>query len=55
MDSVDRPFVTESAEGKPRHRLSFDRRRDTWQLDTDRDGDGRYDNRQAFHASGASW
>ena len=49
------PLVTEPAIGQPRHRLSFDRRRETWFLDVDRDGDGIYDNRQAFHTSGAAW
>jgi hypothetical protein len=54
MESIDRPFVIESAAGQAGHRLQFDRRRQTWILDTDRDGDGSYDSRQAFHASGAS-
>jgi hypothetical protein len=55
IDAVGRPFVTEPAPDQPRHRLSFDRRRETWFLDTDRDRDGRYDARRAFHASGANW
>ncbi len=55
VEAIDRPFVTESAGGQPGHRLQFDRRRQSWILDTDRDGDGRYDSRQAFHATGASW
>jgi hypothetical protein len=55
IESVGRPFVTEPAADQPRHRLSFDRRRETWFLDADRDRDGRYDSRRAFHASGASW
>ncbi len=55
MAAIDRPLVTEPAEGQPRHRLQFDRRRQAWLLETDRDGDGQYDSRQAFHASGARW
>jgi hypothetical protein len=49
------PLVTKPALGQPRHRLSFDRRRERWFLEVDRDGDGIYDSRQAFHASGAAW
>jgi hypothetical protein len=55
VQEIDRPFVAESAGGQPGHRLQFDERRQSWILDTDRDGDGRYDSRQAFHATGASW
>jgi hypothetical protein len=55
VEAIDRPFVAESAGGQAGHRLRFDQRRQSWILDTDRDGDGRYDSRQAFHATGASW
>jgi hypothetical protein len=55
VDAAGRPFVSEPAPGQPRHRLSYDRRQETWFLDTDRDHDGRFDSRKAFHASGASW
>jgi hypothetical protein len=55
LDSIDRPFVTEPERGRSAHRLSFDRRRQSWLLDTDRDGDGLFDSRQAFQASGAAW
>jgi hypothetical protein len=55
LESIDRPFVTAPARGKPAHRLSFDRHRQKWLLETDRDADGRFDSRQAFHASGAAW
>jgi hypothetical protein len=55
MEAIDRPFVTEPAGGQAGHRLQFDQRRQSWILDTDRDGDGRYDSRQAFQASGANW
>ncbi len=49
------PLVTEPAHGQPRHRLTFDRRHQTWFLDVDREGDGIYDSRRAFHASGTAW
>jgi hypothetical protein len=55
VEEIGRPLVSESAVGKPRHRLSFDRRRQAWFLDVDRDGDGHYDGRRAFHFSGAAW
>jgi hypothetical protein len=54
IEQIGGPLVTEPAAGRPRHRLSFDRHRETWLLDTDRDGDGRFDRRQAFHAAGAN-
>lgn len=55
MESIDRPFVIEAAPGQAGHRLQFDRRRQSWILDTDRDGDGRYDSTHWFQASGATW
>jgi hypothetical protein len=55
MESIDRPFVTEPAGGEPRHRIQYDRRRSSWLLETDRDGDGHYDSRQALRANGANW
>jgi hypothetical protein len=55
VDRIGRPLVTEPAAGEPRHRLMFDRRRATWYLDVDQEGDGRYDSRQRFQASGAAW
>lgn len=55
VDAIERPFVTAPARGQAVHRLSFDRQRQKWLLETDRDNDGRYDSRQAFHASGAVW
>ena len=52
----DRPAAGDrTCRGQPRHRLVFDRRRQAWYLDADRDGDGLYDSRQQFHASGAAW
>lgn len=55
FQAIDRPFVAESAGGQAGHRLQFNEKRQSWILDTDRDGDGRYDSRQAFTATGASW
>lgn len=55
VDAIGQPLVTESPPGQPRHRLFYDRRSRTWNLDTDRDGDGQFDSRRQFHASGAAW
>ncbi len=55
LNDIGRPLTTEPVAGKPRHRLSFDSRQQAWLLDTDRDNDGRYDERQLFHASGTAW
>jgi hypothetical protein len=55
IETIDRPFVTSPARGQPNHRLSFHRGRQKWLLESDRDNDGRYENRQAFHASGVGW
>ena len=55
VGAIGRPLVTEPEAGRPRHRLSLDRRREVWYLDTDRDGDGRYESRQRFQAAGAPW
>ncbi len=52
VGTVGRPFSTESAANQPRHRLSFDVRRQMWTLDSDRDQDGVYESRQRFTASG---
>lgn len=54
VQAIDRPFVTENADGRIKHRLQFDGANRSWLLDTDRDGDGRYDSRQKFQAMGAS-
>ena len=55
IGEVGRPLVTEANPGQPRYRLTFDRRREMWYLDSDRNGDGVYDDRQRFRASGANW
>ena len=55
MAALGRPLVTEPAAGLPRHRLYYHLRTRAWQLDTDTDGDGRYETRQRFHATGAGW
>jgi len=52
VSEIDRPFVTEPAGGRPGHRLQFDRRRQSWLLETDRDGDGRYETRHMYRATG---
>jgi hypothetical protein len=55
VEAIDRPLVTEPVPGRPRYRLIFDRRSEAWSLDVDREGDGVYDSRQAFSASGVAW
>jgi hypothetical protein len=55
MEAIDRPFVIDPAPGMAGHRLQFDRRRQTWTLDTDRDGDGSYDSTHVFQAVGTTW
>jgi hypothetical protein len=55
IGAIGRPLITEPAAGQPRHRLSLDRGREIWYFDTDRDGDGRYESRQLFQASGVAW
>jgi hypothetical protein len=53
-NQIGRPFVTEPAADKPRYRLSFDSRRQTWSLEIDRDNDGRYEGRKLFQSTGAA-
>jgi hypothetical protein len=55
VGEIGRPLTTEPARGKPRFRLAYDQRRETWVLDTDHDGNGQYDRRQQFHQSGSAW
>jgi hypothetical protein len=55
IGAVGRPFVTESAPGESRYRLSLDGRRRIWLLDTDRDGDGIFDSRKQFPEHAAAW
>ncbi len=55
VDAIGRPFTTEPVPGLPRHRLFYDGRRQAWYLDTDANGDGRYESRQRFHSTGAGW
>jgi hypothetical protein len=52
MESIDRPFVIEPEPGKAGHRLQYDRRKRSLILDTDRNGDGRYDSTRAFEVIG---
>jgi hypothetical protein len=53
VDKIGRPLSTDPEPGKPRFRLSFDRRRELWYLDADHNGDGKYDDRTQYHATGA--
>jgi hypothetical protein len=55
ISAIGRPLVTEPAAGLPRHRLYYHWREQAWYLDTDADGDGRYESRQRFPAAGAGW
>jgi hypothetical protein len=55
VGAIGRPFVSEPAPGEPQYRLSLDRRKRFWYLDTDRDGDGIFDTRHAFQASAGAW
>jgi len=55
ISAIGRPLVTEPAAGLARHRLYYHWREQSWYLDTDANGDGRYEARQRFHAAGAGW
>ncbi len=51
IGEIGRPLLTEPAPGQPRYRLSYQRRGQMWNLDADRDGDGRFDVRQQYSAA----
>ncbi|MEM6655111.1 MAG: hypothetical protein AAF596_04840 [Planctomycetota bacterium] len=53
IGSIGRPLYTERGPDGVRHRLVLDGRSSQWLLDTDADGDGRYDRRQRFPAESA--
>jgi hypothetical protein len=55
ISAIGRPLTTAPSPNQPRFRLSFDRQREGLLLEADRDGDGRYDSRRQFQASGAAW
>ena len=55
LTAIGRPLATEPVAGQPRHRLYYHRRDASWHLDSDTDGDGRYDTRQRFRATGSGW
>jgi len=55
MAAIGRPLVTEPVAGLPRHRLYYHLHERAWHLDTDTDGDGRYETRRRFHATGTGW
>jgi hypothetical protein len=52
IDAIGQPLLTEPMPGKPRHRLSYQRREQAWLLDTDTDGDGRFETRRHYHTTG---
>jgi hypothetical protein len=55
VSAIGRPLATEPAAGLPRHRLYFHPRDGAWYLETDADGDDRFEARQRFHAAGTRW
>jgi hypothetical protein len=55
VGAIGRPFVSEPVPGEPQYRLSLDRRRRIWYLDTDREGDGVFDTRHQFQSSAVAW
>ena len=54
IERIGVPLSSESPPGRPRYRLSFDDVTDQFQLDEDRDGDGRYERRRRYHNRGAT-
>ncbi|HEX3599706.1 MAG TPA: hypothetical protein VHU84_06150 [Lacipirellulaceae bacterium] len=54
VEEIGRPLITEPAANQPRYRLSFDRRRQLWTVDADRDNDGIFESGQQFTAAGAA-
>jgi hypothetical protein len=53
VESIGRPFYTEPAPGHARHRLRYRHRHQTWYLETDVDGDGRFEFYQTFRTDGS--
>jgi hypothetical protein len=49
---IDAPLVTESAGNGPRYRIGFDRAKDAFYLDEDRDGDGRFERPRRYFQRG---
>jgi hypothetical protein len=54
VDAIGQPLLTQPVPGQPRYQLSFDRSRQAWQLDTDRNGDGIFEAHRQFQTSGAA-
>lgn len=46
--AIGRPLLTERVPGKPRFKLSVDRRHELWQLEIDGDNDGHFEARHRF-------
>jgi len=55
VSAIGRPLVTEPAARLPRHRLYFHPRDGAWYLETDADGDDRFEAQQRYHAAGTRW
>jgi hypothetical protein len=55
VHAIGRSFVTEPKDGVACHRLSFHPEKDYWCLETDRDGDGRFETWQRYRRNGARW
>jgi hypothetical protein len=55
VSAIGRPLVTEPTPGLARHRLYYHGREQVWYLDTDADGDGRYESQRRFQATGSAW
>jgi hypothetical protein len=51
VGAIGRPFVTEAPAGSPRHRIHFDRRRQTWNLEADVNGDGIFETHRQFQSA----
>jgi hypothetical protein len=55
VEAIGRPLLTEPSADRSRHRLTYDKVRRMWQLETDHDLDGDFEVRRRFHAAKAAW